>query len=230
MRLFLLSIPLLGLLFAIGMQVFDAVRPQPAPSITQPLAELINPEMPGWKAEDLPLAETEEMLARVDEILDFDDYVSRIYTRGNTQLILYVAYWKPGSAPIKQAHEHTPDICWVGNGWTSIKREHQIDLDKVFVADAHPAEFRVFEKQGQTQSVTFWHIVGDQIYANEQSRYGQISGNFLKTLTQFGINQKREQFFVRISSNRDIRDLLKDPSTLPLLQDLAKKAKITPHA
>ncbi|MEM7673874.1 MAG: exosortase-associated EpsI family protein, partial [Verrucomicrobiota bacterium] len=194
MRIVFLSIPILGLLFAIGMQIFDAIRPQPEPSINRPLAELINPEMPGWTAKDLPLAETEEMIARVDEILDFDDYVSRIYTRGNTQLILYVAYWKPGSAPIKQAHEHTPDVCWVANGWTPTRREHQIDLDRAFATNAHPAEYRVFKKQGQEQSVVFWHVVGDRTYSNQRSGRGlandqySVSGNFLKTLTEFGIN------------------------------------------
>ena len=209
------------------MQIFDAVRPQPEPTINQPLAELINPRMPGWTVEDLPLAQTEEGIARVGEILDFDDYVSRIYTRGDTQIILYVAYWKPGSTSVKQAHEHTPDICWVANGWTPTKREHQIDLDKVFLADAHPAEYRVFKKQGQEQSVVFWHIVGDQIYFNESSGTDAITGNFLKTLTQFGINQKREQFFVRISSNKNIRKILKGDSTHSLLADLSRTTKIS---
>ena len=235
MRIVFLSIPILGLLFAIGMQIFDAIRPQPEPSINRPLAELINPEMPGWIAKDLPLAETEEMIARVDEILDFDDYVSRIYTRGNTQLILYVAYWKPGSAPIKQAHEHTPDICWVMNGWGVRKRVHQLDLDKVFVQIAHPAEYRVFEKNGHVQSVVFWHVVGNEIYFNERSSQGIVqdttlktafSFNLFKTLKQFGLNQKREQFFVRLSSNHSIIDILEDDAMISLTNTLSEVARI----
>ena len=236
MRIIFLSLPIFGILSAISFAVFDAVRPQPEPSITQPLDSLIPRDLPGWTVKDLPLAETEELRGRVEEILDFDDYVSRVYTRGSTQLILYIAYWKPSSAPIKQAHEHTPDICWVLNGWEPKVREHGIDLDQVFAADAHPAEFRIFEKNNTEQSVVFWHVVGDQIYTNERSGVGLaegnhvVSGNFLKTLTEFGLNQKREQFFVRISSNRDVRTVLREGSTEPLLEHLAQTARVTPSS
>ncbi|NRA27652.1 MAG: exosortase-associated EpsI family protein [Opitutales bacterium] len=230
MRIIFLSLPILGILSAISFAIFDAVRPQPEPSITQPLDSLIPRDLPGWTVKDLPLAETEELRGRVEEMLDFDDYVSRIYTRGSTQLILYIAYWKPGSAPIKQAHEHTPDICWVLNGWEPKVREHGIDLDLVFATDAHPAEFRIFEKNNTEQSVVFWHVVGNDIYTNERNDARAVtpSLNFLKTIQQFGLNQKREQFFVRVSSNRDVRIVLNEPSTAPLREHLAEIARVTP--
>ena len=41
MRIIFLSLPILGIFSAIGFAIFDAVRPQPEPSITQPLDSLI---------------------------------------------------------------------------------------------------------------------------------------------------------------------------------------------
>ena len=30
---------------------------------------------------------------------------------------LYVAYWRPGQAPVSLVDAHTPDACWPGTGW-----------------------------------------------------------------------------------------------------------------
>ncbi|NRA25621.1 MAG: exosortase-associated EpsI family protein, partial [Opitutales bacterium] len=196
--------------------VFAAVRPQPEPSITQPLDSLIPRDLPGWTVKDLPLAETEELRGRVEEILDFDDYVSRVYTRGSTQLILYIAYWKPASTTMVNVQKHTPDSCWVLNGWEKTEAEEPINIGEVMAR--HPSQYRIFEKNGQEQSVVFWHVIGDRGFIQPEDKgFGYLTWHYL---TEFGTSQKAEQFFVRISSNREIRNVLKDPSTYPLLSIL----------
>lgn len=211
------------LLLAVLLQAVIPNLPQPPPRVTQPLDALIPRELPGWTCTDVPLAETEELRARVGEILSFDDHISRLYRRGDTEILLYVAYWKPGQVPVKQVHEHTPDICWVRNGWQPLIRAHHVQVSSALL----PCEERTFSQKGQLAYVRFWHIVGQDVYSNPDSAYGQISLNFLKSLTQFGLNQRQEQLFVRISSNQPLPTIAtgqaEDPLA-PLLHLLAAAA------
>jgi hypothetical protein len=62
--------------------------------------------------EDVPLAQTEELVNTVEGRLRFDDVISRLYTSGSNQVGVYIAYWEPGKVPVRMVGVHTPDTCW----------------------------------------------------------------------------------------------------------------------
>ncbi|MGJ3243023.1 MAG: exosortase-associated EpsI family protein [Opitutales bacterium] len=219
MKRLILILGALTLVSIAGVFGVVALQPTPEPRLERPLAELLPSAVPGWTVTDVPLAETEEGLARVDELLSFNDHVARVYKRGDTELMVYVAYWHPGAVPVKQVHEHTPDICWVGNGWERQATEHTVPVPAL--PTGLPAEFRSYTKRNQPTDVVFWHVVGDTTYHNPLVGKALTSFNFLRTLEQYGLNQRREQLFVRISSGKDPRAVLAEhPSLAPVREAL----------
>lgn len=212
------SIILMGV---IGVNIYYNMAQNAKPTKTVTLEEAITKDLPGWDVEDLPLAETEAMLDRVNDILNFDEHISRTYFNETTEFTLYIAYWEPGKSSVVEVNRHTPDICWVSNGWELEERTHDILID-IGNMTFLPAQYRVFDKDGISTSVLFWHIVGNSFYRNKRNLESEYSFNPIKTLLQFGLSQKQEQFFVRIHSRDDVRKLIKDNGVEDLMTSLGK--------
>lgn len=70
----------------------------------------------GWQAREEPLGATEVVKGQVEAILNYDDYVFRVFTRGTAHVGVYVAYWKRDRMPVSRVASHTPDRCWTENG------------------------------------------------------------------------------------------------------------------
>ncbi len=172
----------------------------------------------------MPLAETEELQNAVESQLRFDDAISRVYQQGATQLILYVAYWSPGKEPIRLVQNHTPDRCWVSNGWTCLDEEYAVtkEVPSHDVA-LKPAEWRIFQhgrNNEEVQHVLFWHIAGDDVVIYRKQEVMDRTAA-LKDMFRFGLEQRREQFFVRLSSNAPIERIWDDPGVAQIVSDLA---------
>jgi hypothetical protein len=194
--------------------------------IREPLDSLIAADVEGWQEQKLEIADSAEMRSRVTNILQFDDVLFRDYRRGGTEVQIYVAYWKPGTVPYGQAGVHTPDTCWIVNGWTQDERQHAQPLT-VGRWVTKPAETGRFSMRGQKLDVIFWHLVGGQVHSYEQ--YGWLDGaagarerlpHLFQDLRRFGLNLAQEQLFVRISSNVPLETLLKEPAFTRLLETL----------
>jgi hypothetical protein len=185
----------------------------------KPLEELISAHIAGWQMEILPLGQTEEVRNAVERRLRFDDVLSRIYTRGNHQVGVYIAYWAPGTMPVRQVGVHTPDTCWVQNGWTCAERESQVTT-AVGGTAIKPAEFGIFDFDTARQHVLFWHIVGNRIHTYEQQGMHSMTAAWTDTL-QYGLNQRQEQFFIRISSNRPFEEIWEDAGFQQLMSEVA---------
>ena len=200
---------------------YNFIAEVPSPRKTLPLEEAVTRDLKGWTTHDLPLAQTEEMRERVDEMLNFDEYISRIYKQGNTEIILYIASWETGKISVKEVHTHTPDICWVGAGWEAT--DHQTDIKKTDQAgdELLPAQGRTFKKNGTTSHVHFWHIVGNTVYTNKLQEKKGVAYNSIRSVLQYGINTRKEQFFVRVSSNKPIDTVWQKPGFEQIIQDLS---------
>ena len=204
---------------AIGVQVYspnkiDAHNPR------RPLREALPRDLPGWTSRDLPLAETEETKNAVIEVLRFDDYFSRAYSSGSTVVTLYVAYWRPDKVPPRAVGVHTPDTCWVQNGWKRLSRAHLISLSTLGGRRLKPAEFGTYSLRGNTQQVYFWHLVGGKLYSYEQEGLHSLTAP-LQDLATFGLNQRRDQLFVRLASNVEFEQVWHEPSFAELLEALS---------
>lgn len=206
---------ILVLSLAATAQFVSLLSDQP-PAHEPNLSAAIPAELPGWRSSALPLADTEELKGAVIEILKFDEYISVIYQRGPVTLTLYAAYWSPGKVPPRAVGVHTPDTCWVQNGWTRKDRRSGSR-----VPFCMPAEFGVYSLRETTLYVHFWHVVGGRTYAYEQEGLHSLTSP-LQDLATFGLRQRREQLFVRLAANVPFNELENDAGYLALTQALAR--------
>ncbi|WOO42345.1 exosortase C-terminal domain/associated protein EpsI [Rubellicoccus peritrichatus] len=211
------------LAFALAYQMFIW---QPERRETVELAKAVPAAYDGWEIADHPLAESEEMQDRVSDILNFTDAIFRSYKQGDTDISVYIAYWEPRKMPVRLVQAHTPDICWVRNGWTVTDSEYSVSLECNGVP-LMPAEFRVMTKDPALQYVYYWHVIGNEIYVN------RIVGTWdrldpLKSLFRLGLNQQREQFFIRVASNKPFDEIWDLPIMQDIMTDLADLTLVAP--
>lgn len=207
------------LLAVLGFRFYFSLVPPPEPSLKQPLAEILPKQLAGWQVEEHDMAESPEASARISDFLNFDDAIFRTYRRGDTFIGVYVAYWKPGKASYRWAGAHTPDTCWVQNGWTRSERKYSVPLNASGIP-FKPAEFGVYVKDGHPQKVYFWHLIGGNVYSFNQHNSHNIWGSLLD-IKKHGLDLRKEQFFVRFSSNKALTELEELEGMHKILQALA---------
>lgn len=182
-------------------------------------------ELPGWKGRDEPLGATEAVLNAVERILNYDDVVNRVYERGAVRLGIYVAYWAPGRMPIQKVASHTPDRCWTENGWRCLDMRFAERVGTETVAlDA--AQWRVFEPPGAVghrEYVLYWHLVGGQLYDyGERFNAAPHPMQWWRDTVKYAFSGSDAQYFIRVTSNRDFRELEGDPGWKQLLESVAE--------
>jgi len=111
------------LVFAAGLVVYGSTRPLKRTFYGQVIDLVPKQEdlPPGWTVEYKPIADTPEMKAKVDELLNYDDAVYAVYSKGLQRISVYIAYWTPGKMSQRLVAAHTPDVCWVGAGWRIVE-------------------------------------------------------------------------------------------------------------
>jgi len=197
------------LFLAVGLQAYFMLVPPPEPTLHRALADIIPSELEGWSIKDMDMAESPESSARISEFLNFDDALFRVFQKDDTFIGLYIAYWTPGKASYRWAGAHTPDTCWVKVGWKREEREYSVPFENE--GDRfEPAEFGIYSKDGQAQNVYFWHLVGGKAFGYTQLETPSIFGA-LQDIQHHGLNLRKEQFFVRLSSNEDLETLMAMP-------------------
>jgi hypothetical protein len=185
-----------------------------------PISEVIPEQIAGWKGTPIPIAETEELQEQTAEILKFDEALSYRYERGKDYINIYIAYWEPGKVPIRKVGVHTPDTCWVQNGWKRQYREYaQVkDVNGVLL---QPCEYGIFSLRDHEEHVLFWHLVGGKVHSYKQHGLHDIWSP-VRDLFNKGFHQKADQYFIRLSSNRSLYDFWEDPGFQELLMAIGK--------
>jgi hypothetical protein len=142
----------------------------------------------------LPLASSEFLTKEVERTLRYDAVASYSFEGG--AVTLYAAYWSAGAMSVREVAFHTPDHCWVANGW---RRVEKISANAVADSALKNAQQRLFEKQGTRVYTACWHLVGGRcLVYNEDGPPDNLS--IVTDLGQFGFAQKRGQLFVRVTS------------------------------
>ncbi|MDR2845127.1 MAG: EpsI family protein [Puniceicoccales bacterium] len=221
------------LAWVVGLIAYVAFFTRVTPRVVKPVAELVPANVPGWESREIPLADTEAMNETVNQILQFDQYAYRHYKRGNVEVTVYVAYWRPGKITTTDAGVHNPDSCWVNSGWTRLDRKYGQETS-VGPRKLKPLEYGLYEKtiQGKTDRlpVIFWHLVGGEVNRYQAQKQGWrdgLMGRFdrlplvLEDLKKYGLNQRREQMFIRITANKSFDALFKDAEFAKLMDALA---------
>ncbi|HUG11336.1 MAG TPA: exosortase-associated EpsI family protein [Opitutaceae bacterium] len=214
-----------------GMQLFKET-PQPR----EPhLARMIPADVSGWSVREVPLGPNEFVSGEVEKVLNFDEALNREYTRAGQGFGVYVAYWGAGKMPTRLVASHTPDRCWTENGWRCTAMNFR--QTGIFSGlDLQPAESRVFDppKGGVPTYVLYWHLVDGRVY-DYGERFNAVPNPVLwaQDAVRQALLGNREQYFIRLTSNRPLEDLWSDPgfaSVVESLGALGLRAVVEPAA
>lgn len=221
MRKFIFALSALVVVAAIGVIFYVRFFTKAEPQLTVPLEACVPARLEGWNVEELPLAETEGMRDYIGEFLQFDQYVSRVYEKGALRIVFYVAYWEPGGKTPFDAGGHNPDSCWVNSGWKRERRDYSVSGKEIGGRELLPFEYGVYTKDGGAQPVIFWHLVNGKPFIYKMQKQGwsegvrgaiDRAGVRIEDFRRLGLNQRREQMFVRISfPNQDMKKVWENP-------------------
>jgi hypothetical protein len=220
------GVMLAGLLALVLAAEFSPPRPR---GFTGDLNQAL-PEVPGWTRREIPIAGSSAAMASAQGILNFSQAKQALYVRGGTQILVYVAYWEPGKISVVDAGSHNPDSCWVNNGCVRTERVYSVP-GKIGERELLPYESgQYIVPNGGKQNVAFWHLVNGEPNRYEEQEAGWRNGLLgrlerlpliWKDIRTYGLNQKNEQMFVRLSSNLRIEDIMVDPANGGLFAALA---------
>jgi len=220
MKKLLLATATLFLMTGLGLRAYFTFVPPPEATLTKSLSEIVPNKLSGWRIQDHDMADSPESSTRISNFLNFDDALFRVFRKGETFVGLYIAYWTPGKASYRWAGAHTPDTCWVQNGWSRLDREYSIPFHHDAI-EFQPAEYGLYEKDGSKQNVYFWHLVGGQAFGYKQQGGHNIFAALID-IKKHGLNLREEQFFIRLSSNKKIDELKKMDGFSEILDSLTK--------
>jgi len=204
MKKCVLSMILIALVATVVLAVFGELRSYPPPKVVLPISQYLpdaaEAAQYGWQVQDLPLGATEGIEERALEILKFDDYIYRRYSKGSLEFSVYVAYWRPGKMPPREVNGHNPDNCWVNSGWIELESRDAVTYPGLNFASPR-GQFRIYSRDGRERAVYFWHLLDGETY-----QYGHRSiFARLRILIREPIRQrfmlKREQIFIRIDTS-----------------------------
>lgn len=189
------------------------------------LAQRVPVELPGWTSREEPLGPTELVKSEVERILNYDDVVNRVYTKGAVRVGIYVAYWAPGRMPVQKVASHTPDRCWTENGWRCLEMRFAEPVAEAGIR-LNDAQWRIFEPPGglgPKEYVLFWHLVGSQLY-DYGDRFNATPApvQWWRDTVKYAFSGSDAQYFIRVTSNRDFGELAGDPAWQRLLTALAE--------
>jgi hypothetical protein len=205
----------------IAVQLYAAMQPAPVPSYIGELADRLPRSIPGWQVEDLNLGATESVTERSERLLNLDDWVHRSYRAGDLEFSVYVGFWGAGKMPIRLVHQHTPDRCWTEVGWACEDRQWNV-VKPGPDGTLPPAQWGVYEIHGFRTHTYFWHMVDGRAYWPHAGRLNTRTSAtaFLGELRRYGLNLKREQFFVRLNSSRPFDEVWQTPAFQAVLAEL----------
>jgi hypothetical protein len=221
------GVMLAGLLALVLAAEFSPPRPR---GFTGDLNQAL-PEVAGWVRRDIPIAGSSAAMASAQGILNYSQAKQMLYTKGGTQVLVYVAYWEPGKVSVVDAGSHNPDSCWVNNGCVRTERIYSVP-GKIGERELLPYESgQYIVPNGGKQNVAFWHLVNGEPNRYEDQEAGWRNGLLgrlerlplvWKDIRTYGLNQKNEQMFVRISSNARIEDMMADTANGGLFEALTR--------
>ncbi len=198
----------LGTACASALVVFFVANTHSAPRGDTPAPDLfaLLPEnAAGWRAKTADLYSFRGTLQT--EHLAQRNYLRESETEP-AEIIIYVAYWRAGQAPVSLVASHTPDACWPGSGWNAVPTN---DKRTRLVVGGRPiaeAEHRLFEADKRPQHVWFWHLY-DGAPISYRDPYSATE--LLRLALRYGFRREGDQMFVRVSSNRPWSTIAQEP-------------------
>ncbi len=188
------------------------------------LKRQIPAQLAGWSVSDEPLGPNEAVRGAIERTLNYDDYVYRLYRRDGVTIGIYAAYWAPNRMPVQKVASHTPDRCWIENGWTCLDQRF---AEKITASEARlqPAQWRIFQapgRDGRKEHVLYWHLVGSQLHdygARLATSPGIVS--WWRDALTYALAGSQAQVFVRVTSSVPFERLQGDAGWKTLVESVA---------
>ena len=188
------------------------------------LAKRLPSSLAGWRMSELPLGPNEFLERRSAEVLRCDEFVFREFSRGETKFAVFSSYWGQGKMPTRLVSMHTPDRCWIENGWTCPKQVYGANVESAsqrLVA----AQWRLFNPPQSREDVfvLFWLMIDGKPY-DFGRRLNRIPNpiRWWADVVDEAKSGSKEHLFFRLTSNRPFEELRGDPGWEELLGALAK--------
>ena len=197
-----------GLAVATALAIFFVANTRPSIRRELPvpnLFALLPEQAPGWLVKTTNLYE-------FSGTLQTDHLAQRNYIRDTapqpTEIIIYVAYWRPGQAPVSLVASHTPDACWPGSGWQAVPSGVTRVPLRVNDRVVPEAEYRLFQTERRPQHVWFWHLYDGHPIGYRDPR---SATELLRIAWRYGFRREGDQMFIRVSSNRPWQEIAHEP-------------------
>jgi hypothetical protein len=211
----------LGLLAAVslqGLHFFNEVPRSRGPHLEQMVPAIVT----GWKSRDVPLGQNELLTNEAEKVLNYDEVLNRVFTKGGETFGVYVAYWGAGKMPARLVASHTPDRCWTGNGWRCLAMKFR-QSETFEGRTLQPAEWRIFESPsgGDQTYVLYWQLVEGRAY-DYGGQFNAVPNPVMwwKDAVQQVMMGSREQYFIRLTSNEPVEKMWADPGIAEILRRL----------
>ena len=195
------------------------------------LAKAIPARIGSLTSVEKPLGNTEELVRASEKILMVSDFLNREYTLADgRKFSLYISYWVKNKMRITDAASHTPDRCWVKNGWKNNAEFSKINSSlsaggrKLMPAYSRAYTISVGDfAPEQKRSVLYWFVADGKHYDFGKDKISHIPNPivWLKSAILVGSPHK---YFIRIDSSGDLAAILEDPDVQKLLVSLGKLA------
>jgi len=221
MKLFSIILLSVVLLIVVALQLVSPVTEvdENAPS-RYDVNSLVPVQVEGWTSEEIPLSSSEATSVSALKMLKLDEFVQRKFSRGMDSVTVYIAYWKPGKMDTRLVASHTPDRCWVANGW-ECKDALYAEVMRVDGLTILPAEYRDFDISGHHEMVFYWLMVNGELY-----RFGERLNSFpdpfmfARDFFKEMFRGRPEHLFVRISSSIPREKLEHEPIMRIIMESL----------
>jgi len=224
-RIFSIALSLIVILIAFIATIINYNTSLPAPIINASLDEILTQNISPWTVKSLDLALSQEEAISIERRLNSDDVLFREYSYQDIVILVYVGYWRSGSSPVYRVALHTPDTCWIHNGWTRQSRKYAQKL-KSGNRSLLVAEQGEYTIENNYQDVIFWHIVGNTPFHYQQTDssltlYDKFVRNIvlpIETAYKFNLKKPADQLFIRVSSNKKFSEIWHDPELVKLFK------------
>lgn len=195
------------------------------------LAKQLPSSLAGWRMSELPLGPNEFLERQSAEVLRCDEFVYREFSRGETTFAVFSSYWGPGKMPTRLVSMHTPDRCWIENGWTCRQQDFGVVMESN-VGGLLPAQWRLFNPPQSVEKVyvLFW-LISDGLPYDFGRRLNTIPNpiRWWSDVVQEAKSGSTQHLFVRLTSNRPFAELRGDPGWEEVLGALAKLGLAVPE-
>jgi len=118
------------------------------------------------------------------EVLAPDDVLNRTYRHADSDLSLFIAYYK---TQLRAKNAHDPKVCLPGAGWNPLISK-QIPITVRGQSERVRVNYYVISKNGEQAVVLYWFQNHKKAYAEEQAlRFSRVMDNLMENRTDMAL-------------------------------------------